>query len=108
MAGLQFNPAIINQNWGTLLYNTAQCLADCNGINDFLFDEVRLPRENGASPASALVAAGIAQSDADLWVPAFGDMATVWRITRNQQNLPATNDFWFHARQCFGDRRMPG
>lgn len=106
MAGLILNPQIANQNWGNLLLETAEHLAECNGINDLLFDTNRLPRGQGQSNVDALVAAGMSQTDAGLLVPAFGSMAALWKHSTNVQ-AAAMTDFWFQARQCFGTKAMP-
>jgi hypothetical protein len=103
MAGLILSPALANQNWGNLLLATAENLAECNGVNDLLHDTTRLP---GATPTAALLAQGFSQADADLIVPAFAEVAAVWKFSTNAQAVAMT-DFWFHARQMFGTKRMP-
>lgn len=102
MAGLLLNPQIANQQWGTLLLNTAKYLAACNGVNDLINDESRNP----PGGAAGLEAMGFTTTDAGLLVPAFASIAALWRHSTNQQAAPMTN-FWFQAAQCFGTEPMP-
>jgi hypothetical protein len=104
MAGLLLSPALINQNWGNLLLDTATKLAECNGVNDLINDTVRLPRTGTST--DALVAAGLSQTDAGLHVASFAAMAALWKFSTNAQTTGMT-DFWFQARQLFGTSPMP-
>jgi hypothetical protein len=104
MAGLILSPSLINQNWGTLLLDTAKKLAECNGVNDLINDTVRLPRTGTST--DALVTAGLSTTDAGLHVASFAAMAALWKHSTNVQ-AAAMTDFWFQARQLFGTNAMP-
>ena len=106
MAGLLLSPSLINQDWGTLLLQTATSLADCNGVNDLINDGTRLPRTGGQTSTDALVTAGLSPTDAGLHVASFAAMAALWKFSTNAQTVAMT-DFWFQARQLFGTKRMP-
>jgi hypothetical protein len=106
MAGLLLSPSLINQDWGNLLLDTATKLARCNGVNDLIHDEVRLPRAQGQNSTDALVTAGLSQTDAGLHVASFAAMAALWKFSTNAQTTGMT-DFWFQARQLFGTSPMP-
>ena len=107
MAGLLLSPALINQDWGTLLLETATNLADCNGVNDLINDSTRLPRTGGQTSADALVAVGVSASDAAILVASFGDLAALYRVAHAQQQQVGNNDFFFNARQLLGTSAMP-
>jgi len=103
VAGLQLNPQIINQDWGTAVLNAARALAQCKGINDILGDADRMP--GGAS--SALQTLGFSSSDAGLLIASFGDLAALYRVSHAQQQQVGNNDFFFNAKKLLGTVPMP-
>ena len=98
MAGMQTSQNTLDQTLGQAVVALARDLRNVNALNSMLLDTDRY------GGASGLIAKGIytQQSDANLVIASFADLAALYQVAHAQRQQVGNNDFFFNAKLLMG------